>query len=293
MKRTMAVVVLAAFVSLALGVTAFAQELEVALIADPGGRREAEGAQQYFERMERVLRRGGLAYSVVTQDQMLAGALHDYRVAIVPFAPNLSNAGRAMLRSFCSDGGKVMCFYTTYGLERELGLRSIRYVPSGDDRTLFRHVRLRAGVLPGISDGFDQTSWNIQSPAPGPDTLVLADWVDVNGEDSGHIAVTLSDGGLFFSHVLLAEGEGDETRAGQMLRAAARYLEARAGTRKDIAIIYGTVSESAGGSDSRLVGRMVGEMERILDGAGLPYAILTDEAVAAGALEGRRVAILP
>jgi len=265
---------------------------KVAVIADPGGGREGESARQHLARMERILQRAGLANDVVSQEQVLAGALGSYDVAIIPYAPNLSGAAKAMLKSFCSDGGKVMCFYTTNGLNTALGLQGLSYVAS-PDRTLFCHVRCRAGALKGLPGGFDQVSWNVSVPEPGPRTIVLADWLDMQGKDSGYAAATISPGGLFFSHVLLAEGDENEANAGTMLRAAAQYLAHGGRARPDIAIVYGTVSEAAGRPDSSGVGAMVGEMERILTSAGLPYAVLTDEAVAQGALKGRRAAILP
>ena len=277
----------------ALGRGVQAEGLRVALIQDPGGTREAEGARQHFAGMESILQRVNVPYSVVTQQDMLEGALDDgYDVAIIPYAPNMSRTGRAILKSFCSDGGKVMCFYTTYGLDSELGVESTAYVPSAD-RTLFCYAKCRTDATAGLPAGFKQISWNISSPTPGPDTAIVADWFDVNGKESGHVAATLSQGGFFFSHVLVPEGEQAETNAGIMLRSIAERLSSGPRQRQDIAIVHGTMSESAGGSDSRLVGRMVGEMQRILDSVGVGYAVLTDEAVARGALRGRKIAILP
>jgi len=274
------------------GCAALGAEPRVAVIADPGGGREAETARQHLARMERVLQRAGIPNDVLSQEQVLAGALDGYDVAIIPHAPNLSGAAKAMLKSFCTDGGKVMCFYTTNGLDAVLGLQGLSYVAS-PDRTLFCHVRCRTDVLKGLPVGFDQVSWNVSVPAPGQKTIVLADWLDATGRDSGYAAATISQGGFFFSHVLLAEGDENEANAGRMLRAAAEYLSCGTRARPDIAIVYGTVSEVSGRSDSSHVGTTVGEMEQILISTGLPYAVLTDEAVARGALKGRRVAILP
>ena len=292
MRDLLSVLGIGLVLSVALADGAFAAEVRVAVIADPGGRQEADTAVTCLERMRRVLTRAGVVHEVLTQEQVLGGALDGFKVAIIPYAPNLSRGARAMLKSFCGDGGKVMCFYQTYGLDAQLGLEGLTYVAS-PDRTLFCRVRCRLGTVDGLPEGFDQVSWNISSPRRGPGTLVVADWLDNTGKESGHAAATLSDGGLFFSHILLAEGEADETNAGLMLKAVAEGLSRLAGPRRDLVIVYGTVSENTGGSDSRLVGRMVGEMESILSAAGLPYAVLTDEAVARGALKGRKVAILP
>jgi uncharacterized lipoprotein YddW (UPF0748 family) len=275
----------------ASGATA-AAELKVALVTDPGGRQDAESARSALERMRGILPRAGLQYTVLSEGQVLDGALGDFNVAIVPYAPNLSRGAKAMLRSFCSDGGKVMCFYSTYGLDAALGLQGVSYVSSAD-RTLFCHVKCRTDAIRGLPPGFNQVSWNINAPSVRPGTRVLADWLDVNGKSSGYIAATVSDGGFYFSHVIVAEGDAEEANAGAMLRAAAEYLVQRVQPRPAVAIIYGTESERGATSDSALVGRMAGEMERILSWAGLPYAVLTDEAVARGALQGRRAAILP
>jgi uncharacterized lipoprotein YddW (UPF0748 family) len=290
MGRT-ALAVLVAVLWLGMGHAA-GQTLRLAVLADRGGGPEAEGARRYLQRMETVLTRCGVAYDVLTQDDVVSGRLDGFKVAVVPYAPNLSGTVGAALRTFCDDGGKVMCFYDTHGLDSQLGLRSLSYVQS-PDRTLFRRVRMRQDAVPGLPDGFDQVSWNIRAPAPEPGTIVLADWLDQSGRESGHVAATLSDGGFYFSHVLLAEGEENERKAGRMIEAAARYLAQKGGKRQGIAVVYGTVSREAGASDSRLVGRMVGEMERILTQAGVSYAVLTDEAVARGALTGRRAAIFP
>jgi uncharacterized lipoprotein YddW (UPF0748 family) len=291
--RIMLAVCLAVLLTVQAGSSASsAAEPKVALIADPGGPQEADTGRNCLERTERILGRVDMPYTVVTQDQVLGGALDRYDVVIVPYAPNLNRTARAMLRAFCSDGGKVMCFYTTYGLDAPLGLQTVSYVPS-PDRTLFCHVKCREGAVPGLPAGFDQVSWNISLPAPLTGTLVLADWLDVNGKASGFAAATLSRGGLFFSHIILADGQENETNAGLMLKAATDYLAQVPRQRPELAIVYGTVSEAAGGSDSALVRRMVGEMEGILRRAGLPYAVLTDEGVVRGALKGRKVAILP
>ncbi len=271
---------------------ALAYEGRLALVADPGGGREGEGAGDFFTRMETILGRVDLPYDVLTQDQILAGALDNYRIAIIPYAPNLSRTARALIKSFCSDGGKVMCFYTTYGLDTELGVASATYVPDPERKT-FCYVKCRKDAVPGLPEGFAQVSWNISAPRPARDAIVLADWLDAKGGETGRAAATLSDGGLFFSHVLVPEGEENERNAGLMLKSAVDYLAPRIGQRRDIAVIYGTLSAATGSSDANYVGRMVGEMQRILNAAGVPYAVLTDESVARGALQGRRVAILP
>ncbi|KPK62860.1 MAG: hypothetical protein AMK73_05625, partial [Planctomycetes bacterium SM23_32] len=269
-----------------------AGESRLALLADPGGRQEAETARDCLERMQRMLSAVGMDYTVLTQDQVLAGALDGYGVVVIPYAPNLSGGARATVKSFCSDGGKVMCFYATYGLEGQLGLSGTTYVPAAE-RRLFRRVRFRQGALNGLPVAFDQTSWNISSPISAPGTLVIADWLNAEGEESGYAAATISDSGFFFSHILIPEGPADEAAAGTMIKASAAYLAQHVTPRQDIAIVYGTLSERAGHSDARQVGRMVREMEQILDAAGLGHAVLTDQDVERGALEGRRVAIFP
>ena len=264
----------------------------VALIADPGGNSEAQTARECYDRTRRIMEGAGIALVPVTQDQVLAGALDACRVAVIPYAPNLSEAARGTLKTFCGDGGKVICFFNAYGLERELGLRSLTYVGSPKN-DLFRYVRFRPGVLPGLPDGFPPASWNIESAVPLPDTRVLADWLEADGKGSNYIAATLSDGGLFYSHILLPDGADAERNAGLMLRAAVEYLSARAGQRRMIAIVRGTVSEKVEGSDGGLVPRMVEDMSQVLDAVGLTYVVLSDEAVEGGALKGRKVAILP
>ncbi len=272
--------------------SAFGQTAEVAVLVDPGGRREAAGAQEFLARMESTLRAGGVPYALVTQDQMLGGALDDFAVTIVPYAPNLSGAGMATLQAFCHEGGSVICFYTTYGLGDALGVRATTYV--GDQaRTMFRRVKLDQDALPGLPAGFAQTSWNINAPAADADGTVLGDWLKVDGAEAGYPAAVFSDNGLYFSHVLLPDTPEDERLAGQMLAAVVEHLGERRGTRRDIAIVYGSASEAVEGGDGRIVRRQVEAMSRILSTAGLAFTVLPDEAVARGALHDRKVAIFP
>jgi uncharacterized lipoprotein YddW (UPF0748 family) len=242
--------------------------------------------------VRRVLEGAGVRCVPVTQDQVLAGALDARPVAVIPYAPNLSDEARVTLKTFCGDGGRVICFYHTLGLEHELGLRSTTHVASPKN-DLFRYVRFRPGVLPGLPDGFTQNSWNIGSPSPLPGTQVLADWLGADGKPSGYAAATLSDGGLFFTHILLDNGADAERTEGLMLRAAVEHLAVHTGQRRPIAIVRGTLTETPGNSNARLVPQVVEEMEQMLDAAGLPYVVLTDQSVGRGALRGRRVAILP
>jgi hypothetical protein len=215
---------------------ALAQDYRLAVVVDPGGRTEAEGAERYLARTRAALDSAGASYDLVTEEQMVAGALDAYPVVVVPYAPNLSGTGRAALQSFCRDGGKIMCFYQTYGLESELGLLGYSYVPAGD-RQLFSYVRCDQSALRGMPAGFAQTSWNINAPDPASGTKVIATWRDAAGGDSGYAAATLGDGGFFFSHVMVAEGAEAEHGAGLMLKAVADYLAPRRGERRTLAII--------------------------------------------------------
>ena len=292
MRRVLATLCAVLVAAALMAGDARAASLRVALVRDPGGGAEADGAREYLDGMKAILDRAGMPYAEVSEDEMIGGALDAFAVAIIPYAPNLGAPGQAALRAFCDDGGKVMCFYKTYGLDRELGLAGRTYVAS-PDRKLFCRVRSRPGVLAGLPDGFAQVSWNISAPRPAEGTLVLAEWLTAEGKESGHAAATLSDTGFFFSHVLIPQTEQDQVKAGRMLRAVAQYLAARRGRRRDVAIVRGTASEAAGIGDSDLVPVVVDEMGRMLDAVAMPYTVLPDEAVARGALRGRRVAILP
>ncbi len=266
--------------------------MSVALVVDPGEAQGSSGPAHYRRRVEAALSRAAIPFSRIQETELIGGALNEYPAAVLPYAPNLSRAGRIGLRSYLSDGGKVLCFYRTYGLEDELGISSVRY-RRAPEKERFCSVRFRAEALEGLPGGFQQVSWNINEPVPRTGTRVLGDWLDARGEESGCVAATLSEHGFFFSHVLLAEGEEQERKAGQMLGSAIRYLAARRGRRSEIAVVHGTLSEASGTADARLVGSMVSNMEDILKEAGLRYTVLTDQAVAGGALHGRRVAILP
>ena len=271
---------------------AAAQTVRVAVVMDPSDTADSSGVTHYRRCVEAALTRASIPFNRVDQDRLLAGGLDGYPAALVPFAPNLSKAGRLALQAYCSDGGKVLCFYNTCGLNEELGISGTRYHRAPEKRR-FCAVRFRQDALPGLSGSFEQVSWNISEPVPRPGTRVVADWLNADGEESGCVAATLSDDGFFFSHVLLAEGEEQERAAGRMLAAAIRYLVAQGGTRSPIAIVHGTLSEARGDGDADLVPEMVGNMRAILDEAGLQYTVLTDQAVAAGGLRGRHVAILP
>lgn len=264
----------------------------VALLKDPGEAADTSAISDYFQRTRRALRSAGVRTVTVTQQDVLAGELGEFKVTVIPHAPNLNRAARAALKTFCADGGGVVCFYTTYGLDRELGLRGTTYVRD-ERRQRFRYVRLRGDALPDLPEGFAQTSWNIRAPRPLQDTRVLGEWLNSEREPAGHPAATLSERGMFFSHVLTTDDADELARAGRMLRAAIEYLRERTGSRRRIAVVYGTHSRRADRPDSGLVDDMVERTGRLLESAGLSYAVVPDEAVERGALEGRRVAIFP
>ncbi|MGQ9730070.1 MAG: glycoside hydrolase family 10 protein [Candidatus Zipacnadales bacterium] len=138
------------------------------------------------------------------------------RVAMLPYNRAISMGELAQLQAFLNRGGKLIIFYV--GPEELLlavGIRPAK-VRSATRPGEFVQMRFRVDALPTLPHCVTQTSWNVRECTPLPGALVLGNWYDSKGVDSGLPAVVLAEQGAFISHVF---ANGDEYRKGQVLRA--------------------------------------------------------------------------
>lgn len=275
----------------AVALPARAGAARIALVHDES--RREKWVEEQFLGMETVLRGAEVRFTSVTGGEIERGRLsrERYDIAVLPYCPGLSAEVRGWLNLFCADGGKAAVFYDPLGLEAHLGLSGTGYVAQEFDGQ-FAEVRFTESAPPGAPRSFRQSSWNIRTPSPGPGTKVIAHWHDATGKRTPYAAASISDGGMFFSHILLAE---DTPAAAAFMKAAISYLAAAPARRAaPVAIVRGTLTEKADpGGDGKAVADFCKAWRLAFAAGGAETIPVTDEMVAKGVLEGRALAVMP
>ena len=145
-----------------------------------------------------------------------------YRLIILPLNPKIRPETANLLTDFVQSGGKI---FVTYNLADEvaqiMNLRSIKWLraePPGQ----FSSVQIDAPEVLGIPKSIRQTSWNITvAEATNPETKIIGNWHNKEGQPTGHPALFLNDKGVFFSHVFLPDDIQTKT---QLLAALLGHL---------------------------------------------------------------------
>ncbi len=179
---------------------------------DKGGD-EAHGVAQYGETIAGLLGELGVRLGTVTDAEVERGGLKGRKLAIFAYNPDISEAEAAATAEFVAGGGKIMVFYSAPpAIRRLLGLQGGEYARD-EPRGRFSTIRFDAQDIDGLPEQVGQRSWNINAPVPAADgARVIARWYDQNGQDTGLAALSLSDAGMFMSHVLLPDDAAGKQR---------------------------------------------------------------------------------
>ncbi|MBQ9344549.1 MAG: hypothetical protein IJT88_04980 [Kiritimatiellae bacterium] len=148
------------------------------------------------QRVSATLARAGLPHDVIADTDLSDDALSPYALLFLPYAPSLTPSQLSKLRSYVSDGGKLVTFYQaapglasllscTFGPYRETPVTAFQLeAPPADAPLLVAHAT--TSLLP---------------PHPKPPAVVLARWLDASGRPSDIPAVVLAPNGAAFAHV--------------------------------------------------------------------------------------------
>lgn len=167
---------------------------------------ESQAVQGIAETMSKLLADAGIMTSTIGDEDVEAGALRDYQVAIFAYNPSMSEGEIAQVREFVARGGKIMCFYSLpQGMAQILGLKNVGYVRQ-ERPGQFALIKFDAPLLEGLPAQVRQNTWNLTNVEPASDdTKIIAWWYDDAGEATGYPAFAMSPAGIFMTHVLTAD----------------------------------------------------------------------------------------
>ncbi len=166
------------------------------------------GIDTYYQAVKRGLDANAVEYDIVTDEQIVEGALADYKLAIFPFTIDTTPEHTAAILEYIAGGGKVMWFFTVPGaLQEALGIAHMEYrrneYPGQLDTMVFAD-----DAPPGFPQRVRQASMSCDYVSElTDDARVLADWLDSEGRSTGTPAVILTDHSLYVAHVLWPDAD--------------------------------------------------------------------------------------
>ncbi len=162
---------------------------------------EGRGSIAFSKIVEATLAQSGLAYDMITEEEVVEGKLAGYKLAIFPYSAVWHDDEIQQVVEFVEGGGKLMCFYTVPAQLRpylgigKYGSRRAEY--EGE----FQVMQFVEDRPPGFPAQVHQDSPNTSIVEAGEGGRVIATWLNKDGEDGGVPAVLLSDHGVYVSHV--------------------------------------------------------------------------------------------
>ena len=175
--------------------------------ASKGGN-EAKSFSRYASTVSTTLDRLGLANAQVSDINLTPDMLDGIRLVVLPYNPFLPAETIAALKTFMARDGKLL---VCYSLPKEIGeLIGVSndgpVVPEGGFSGFARTeqgVRAQPKFAP-------QASWRatLAKPMDKSKARVAATWLDSQGADTMHPAITITPNGVFIGHVWL--GGSDE-----------------------------------------------------------------------------------
>jgi len=177
---------------------------QTAIVVPDGDGPETRAGRAAADRIEGLLRDGGIACDRLTESSLQKASLGRRALVILPYNPSLSSADYSVLSKWVNSGGKIFaCYGSSPLLMRLLKLKEPTYYRPARRDTLAA-VRLDTTGIPGLPRTVRQNSWNITEPKPAdPSARVVGRWLDGAGKPTGHAALWMSDTGAYFSHVVL------------------------------------------------------------------------------------------
>ncbi len=166
------------------------------------------GIDTYYEAVKRGLDANAVEYDIVTDEQIVEGALAAYKLAIFPFTIDTTPEHTAAILEYIAGGGKVMWFFSVPAELREaLGIAAMDYRRNEYPGQLATMV-FAEDAPPGFPERVRQASLSAQHVTElTDDARVLADWLDSEGNSSGTPAVILTDHSLYVAHVLWPDAD--------------------------------------------------------------------------------------
>lgn len=177
----------------------FAARASIAILRSTGetARGEADFAAAMAQRLSAVLDRAALPHDVIPDTDLSDDALSPYTLLFLPYAPTLTPPQLSKLRSYVSDGGKLVTFYQSApGLASLLSCTFGPYVETSV--TAFQIDAPDADAAPLL---VPHATTSLIPPHPKSPATTLAHWLDASGRPGKIPAVVLAPNGAAFAHV--------------------------------------------------------------------------------------------
>ena len=175
---------------------------------------ERNFARSTARRVSRWLAESGVSHSLLTDEDVAAGALHGASVAILCDNPMPPAREIRRLGEFMQSGGKLIVFYSAdEHLADLMGVRLGDYAASAVAGH-WSAFRFTSQAPPHVPVKIVQESHNIRPVYPAAGSVVIAWWEDSRGQTLQDPAWVQSPAGLWMSHVLL---DDDADNKKQML----------------------------------------------------------------------------
>ncbi|MCD6361580.1 MAG: hypothetical protein J7M38_12050, partial [Armatimonadetes bacterium] len=192
---------------------AYREEWAVVIGSYAQGTGEGKSAQSTAENMSKLLAEAGILTSSIGDEDVEAGALEDYKVAIFAYNPRMSTGEIEQVARFVEGGGRIMAFYSLpRGMADIFGLKNVGYVRE-ERRGQFALIKFDAPEIQGLPPEVKQHTWNLTNvePADG-NTKIIGWWYDDAGQATGYPAFAMSDAGIFMTHILTSDDWGTKKR---------------------------------------------------------------------------------
>jgi len=204
-KGVMTMVRRAALLLMLAALASVAHAADVALVSATFSleKHPNSGIDTYYEAVKRGLDTNAVRYDILTDEQIVAGELAGYQLAIFPFTIDTTPEHTQAILDFMADGGKVLWFFSLpRPLWEPLGIVAMAY-----NRDLYpgqlHTMRFTEDAPAGFPAKVRQESLSAyQVTELTDDARVLADWVDSEGKSSDFPAVIMTPRSIWVAHVL-------------------------------------------------------------------------------------------
>ncbi len=188
---------------------AYREDIAVVIGSYAQGGGEGKAVQGSAQIMSDLLDGAGIKSSTIGDEDVEAGALKDYKLAIFAYNPKMSEGEIAKVREFVEAGGKIMSYYSLpEGMAEIYGIKSVSYVRE-EWKGQFALMKFDAPEVEGLPAEVRQHTWNLTNVEPADEgTKIIAWWYDDQDRETGYPVFAMSDAGLFMTHVMTRDDGG-------------------------------------------------------------------------------------
>jgi hypothetical protein len=190
------------------GMSRAADVVVVRATASAADESERNYADSVTRRLARWLTAMNLPHRIVNDESVSAGDLANAGTVVLGCNPVLPARELSALKAFCSEGGKLVVFYSSdAGLAKLMNMRLGEYLAE-KTKGRWSVISFTRDAPPYFPGTVAQQSRNIRPVYPiSGKSRTIAMWQNSAGNTSAEPAIVQSDTGFWMSHVLLDDGD--------------------------------------------------------------------------------------